>query len=158
MSPGGGGALLYGLQKFRPLCRIFDLGEFLRQVQIIPADDGVFDEPFARFGHFLILLFGLQKLPWAADRHRPREAMHVLDPVEHLLDGHAQRRFIDVPQDEKTLRDLPKGLQCLIQGVLLRIGVQAPEDIGGGGFLPSAMWALVSTYCWYSAASSLSST
>jgi hypothetical protein len=39
-----------GLQQFLPFGWIIDLGEFLRQVQVIPADDAILDEPFAGFG------------------------------------------------------------------------------------------------------------
>ena len=38
------------LEKFLPFDRVIDLGQFLRQVKIIPADDAFLDEPFARFG------------------------------------------------------------------------------------------------------------
>ncbi len=41
MAPGGGGAVRHGVQKCLPLHGVFDLGEFLCQVQIIPADDAV---------------------------------------------------------------------------------------------------------------------
>ena len=37
----------HGLQQFLPFGRIIDLGEFLRQIQVIPADDAILDEPFA---------------------------------------------------------------------------------------------------------------
>jgi hypothetical protein len=36
------------LQQFLPFGRIIDLGEFLRQIQVIPADDAILDEPFNR--------------------------------------------------------------------------------------------------------------
>ena len=45
----------HGLQQFLPFGRIIDLGEFLRQIQVIPADDAILDEPFASFGHLLVL-------------------------------------------------------------------------------------------------------
>jgi len=32
---------------------LIDLGEFLRQIQVIPADDAILDEPFAGFGQLL---------------------------------------------------------------------------------------------------------
>ena len=63
------------MPKFFALHRVVDFGEFLRQIEIIPADDAVFDEPFARFGHLLIVFLGLQKLAWVADGHGAREAM-----------------------------------------------------------------------------------
>jgi hypothetical protein len=45
--------------------------KFLPQVKIIPADDAILDEPFARFGHLLIFFLRLQKCAWIADRDRP---------------------------------------------------------------------------------------
>jgi len=44
-------------------------------------------------------------------------------------------RFVDVSQDEQTFWNLPEGLQCLIQGVLFRVRVEAAKDIGRGRFL-----------------------
>ena len=44
------------LQQFLPFGRIIDLGEFLRQIQVILADDAILDEPFAGFGHLLVFL------------------------------------------------------------------------------------------------------
>ena len=41
----------HGLQQFLPLGRIIDLGEFLRQIQVISADHAILDEPFAGLGH-----------------------------------------------------------------------------------------------------------
>ena len=35
------------LQQFLPFGWIIDLGEFLQQVEVIPADDAILDEPFA---------------------------------------------------------------------------------------------------------------
>jgi hypothetical protein len=47
MPPGSRRAMGDGLQQFLPFGWIIDLGEFLRQVQVIPADDAILDEPFA---------------------------------------------------------------------------------------------------------------
>src|SRR4029077_1676353 len=60
------------LQQFLPFGRIIDLGEFLRQIQSIPADDAILDEPFAGFGHLLVFLLSLQEFAWIADRDRAR--------------------------------------------------------------------------------------
>ncbi len=48
------------LQQFLTSGRIIDLGEFLRQIQVIPADDAILDKPFAGFGHLLVFLRRLQ--------------------------------------------------------------------------------------------------
>jgi hypothetical protein len=65
------------LQQFFPFGRIIDLGEFLRQIQVIPADDAILDEPFAGFGHLLVFL-RLQEFAWIADRDRAREGVDML--------------------------------------------------------------------------------
>ena len=46
MSPGGRRPMGHRLQQFLPFGRIIDLGEFLRQIQVIPAEDAILDEPF----------------------------------------------------------------------------------------------------------------
>jgi hypothetical protein len=73
------------LQQFLPFGRIIDLGEFLRQlqVQVIPADDAILDEPFAGFGHLLVFLLRLQEFAWIADRDRaPMMAQSVKEPFD----------------------------------------------------------------------------
>ena len=79
-------------------------------VEIVPANDAVLNKPLACFGHFLFLFFRLQKLTWIAHRHRPREAVHMFDSIEHPFDGHTQRRLVDHTQDEMTLEYFPKAL------------------------------------------------
>ena len=71
------------LQQFLPFGQIIDLGEFLRQIQVIPADDAILDEPFAGFGHLLVFLLRLQEFAWIADRDRAREGVDMLDAAEH---------------------------------------------------------------------------
>jgi hypothetical protein len=72
------------LQQFLPFGWIIDLGEFLRQIEVIPADDAILDEPFAGFGHLLVFFLRLQEFAWIADRDRAREGMDMLDAAEHL--------------------------------------------------------------------------
>jgi hypothetical protein len=72
------------LQQFLPFGRIIDLGESLRQIQVISADDAILDEPFADFGHLLVFLLRLQEFAWIADRDRAREGVDMLNAAEHL--------------------------------------------------------------------------
>ena len=123
------------LQQFLPFGRIIDLGEFLRQIQVIPADDAILDEPFAGFGHLLVFLLRLQEFAWIADRDRAREGVDMLDAAEHFFNGHAQHRLVDHAQNEDAFQGLAEGLQGLIQAVLLGIGIEPAEDIRGGRFL-----------------------
>lgn len=57
MSPGDCRPVGHGLEQFLPLGRIIDLSEFLRQIQVIPADDAILDEPFAGFSYLLLRIF-----------------------------------------------------------------------------------------------------
>ena len=107
------------LQQFLPFGRIIDLSEFLRQIQVIPADDAILDEPFAGFGHLLVFLLRLQEFTWIADRDRAREGVDMLDGAEHFFNGHAQHRLVDHSQNEDAFEDLAEGLQGMIQSVLL---------------------------------------
>jgi integrase len=86
------------LQQFLPAGRIIDLGEFLRQKQVIPADDAILDEPLQASA--ISFLLRLQEFAWIADRDRAREGVDMLDAAEHLFNGHAQHRLVDHPQIE----------------------------------------------------------
>ena len=44
------------LQQFLPFSKISDLGESLRQIQVISADDAILDEPVKRQSHAAALL------------------------------------------------------------------------------------------------------
>src|SRR5260370_14313450 len=100
MPPGGRRAMGRRLQQFLPFGWIIDLGEFLRQLEVIPADDAILDEPFAGFGHLLVFLLRLQEFAWIADHDRAREGMDMLAAAEHLFNGHAQSRLLAHSQHE----------------------------------------------------------
>ena len=55
--------------------------------------------------------------------------MHVLDPVQLLLNGLPQHWVIDHLENKERFGDLPKGLQRPIEGVLLGVGVKPAEQI-----------------------------
>jgi hypothetical protein len=77
---------------------------------------------------FLFLFFRLQKLTWIAHRHRPREAVHMFDSIEHPFDGHTQRQLVDYTQDEMTLEYLSESFESLIEPVLFRVRVEPPKE------------------------------
>lgn len=74
------------------LCGLLQL---LGQIEIIPADDTVLDEPFARFLQLLVFFLRLEKLSRVADLDSPREAVHVFDPVQLLFDRLSQHGIVD---------------------------------------------------------------
>jgi len=112
MPPGGRRPVGHGLQQFLPFGRIIDLGEFLRQIQVIPADDAILDEPFAGFGHLLIFLLRLQEFTWIADRDRAREGVDMLNCAEHFFNGHAQHRLSITRKMKILLRIWPKAFRA----------------------------------------------
>ncbi len=83
-----------------PVFVCFCLFEFLGQVEIVPADDGVFDEAVAALGNFLLLLFGLGIFPWIADSYGSCELVCQFDFVELLFDSLSQFKFIKITQNE----------------------------------------------------------
>jgi hypothetical protein len=76
-------------------------GELVLEVEVVPADDAVLDQPVARLGDLLTFLLGLQELPRAAHRHVTGEAVGQLDPAELLLDRLPQGQIIEIAQDEQ---------------------------------------------------------
>ena len=57
--------------------------------------------------------------------------MHVLAPIQLLLDGLPEHRIVDDLEDKQRFRDLPEGLQRLIERVLLRVGVKPTKQVRG---------------------------
>src|SRR5215831_19122362 len=72
---------------------IGDLLQLLGQVEIIPADDTVLDEPLAGFGHLLVFFLGLQEFPGVAHRDGAREAVYMLNPIQLLFDERGMRSY-----------------------------------------------------------------
>ena len=117
------------LQESLPALEIICFSQLLRQVEIIPACNAIFDEPFAALSDLLFLLFCLDKLARVAHRDSPCKAVRMLNLVELTLDRLAQFNLVDVAENEGGLDDLAKGFQRPIQRVLLRIGIESPENL-----------------------------
>jgi len=81
------------------------LAETMLEQQVIPTDDGVLDETVAGLGDFLLLLVSGAELPWVSDGDRAGEPIAEFDPVEQVLDRHAQLEIVDVAQDEHRFDD-----------------------------------------------------
>ena len=89
------------IEECLPFSGIFDLLQLLRQVEIIPADDAVLDEPLAGFLHLLVFFLCLQEFPRVAYRDSARKAVHVLDPVHLLFNGLPQPGIVDDLEDKQ---------------------------------------------------------
>jgi hypothetical protein len=89
------------------------------EVEIVPADDGVFDEAVGRLGDLLVILVGIGEFPRVADGDGARETIGQLHLVQLRLDGHAQGDVVDISQDEEGFDDPAEGLERGVEGVLL---------------------------------------
>ena len=74
--------------------------EFAGEVQIIPANDGVLDEPPAALGNFLILFLALNELLVVTVRDGPGEFVRALHFVQLLLNRLPELDVVDVFQNE----------------------------------------------------------
>lgn len=90
---------------------LFDLSG---EVKIIPADDGVPDQPVTGLCDLLFFLFGLGVFAWVSDCHGAGETVGEFDLVELFFDGLSERQPIDIAQNEEGFDDLPKGFQGLV--------------------------------------------
>ena len=109
--------------------------ELAGKIEVIPANDTIFDEAVAGFCDFLLFLFRLCELTWISDSDGAGEFIGKLYLVELLLDGLPQIETIDISQDKQGFDDLAKGLERLVERVLAGIGVEASEDVRGRVFL-----------------------
>ena len=101
---------------------------FRDRVEIIPADDAVFDEPLAGFGHLLVFFRGLQEFPWVGHRDGAREAVYMLNPIQLLFDGLPQHGSSMAWRINSDFGICPNAFSP-IEGVLFRVGVQPAEQI-----------------------------
>ena len=90
------------------------LGDFLTQVEVVPAYDGISHRPFAGSGNLLFLPVSLQDFTSLTDGNFTRKAVGVLDFVELLLDGLTELEIMDVAENEdEDLRIRPKALRAV---------------------------------------------
>ena len=94
------------------------------EVEVVPADDAVLDQPVAGLRDLLLLIFGLGVLARVADGDGAGEAVGRLDLVQLFVDGLPQVELLDVVQDEQRLGDLPEGLERLVERMLAGIGIE----------------------------------
>ena len=114
---------------------IWCLFELAREVEIIPADDGVFDQAIAGLGYLQFFFLDLRELTRIAYSDSTGEAVGQFHLVELAFDRLPEVEIIDIAQNEQGFDDLPECFQGLVKRVLPRIGIQPPEDIGRGVFL-----------------------
>lgn len=99
------------------------------EIEVVPADNRVLDQPVAGFGHLLILLQREYEISRAADGHGAREPIGQLDLVELGFDGHTQIDLVDVAKDEQGFDDPAERLEGGVEAVLLGIGIEPPENV-----------------------------
>ena len=92
----------------------FHGAELVVEIEVIPTDNGVFDEPVAGLGNFLLLFFALQEFARAANGDGTREAVGELYPIELVFNCLTQGNIVEVAQNEQRLDDLAEGLQRAI--------------------------------------------
>lgn len=105
------------------------------EVEVVPADDAILDQPIAGLGDLLILFLDLKELAWIADGDIAGEAIGEFDAIKLMLDRLATFEIIDVAQDEERLDDLAERLESSVEHMLLGVAVEPPKEIGGGCFL-----------------------
>src|SRR3546814_20223653 len=84
MSPGHRGVRFDGEEQFLPLSGV-RRSEAHLEVEIVPADDGVFDEAVARLGDLLVFLVGICEFPRIADGDGARETLGQLQLVPYRI-------------------------------------------------------------------------
>lgn len=86
MLPGDDRAVADGVDDFRFALIVFGFIELLREVEIVPTDDRVLNQPPTALGDFLFLFFAVDELLIVAERDGFRELLRALDLVELFLD------------------------------------------------------------------------
>ena len=128
-------AILDNPQQLPPVLSILLLPDLVRQIEIIPADDGVLDEASAPLGNFLFHFFAIQKLVVVAERDGLRELIGVFAFVELLFDRLSKLYVIDDAQDKIRFGNFAELFERLIQRVLFGVGVEAPQELRRGRLL-----------------------
>ena len=79
------------------------LVEAILEQQVILANDGILDEAVAGLGNLLLVLVPGTEFTRVADGDRARESIAEFDPVEQVLDRHAQLDIVNISWDEHGL-------------------------------------------------------
>ena len=87
MVPDDDGALLEGGQQGLPSFLLGFLGQHLRQVKLVPANDGVADQSVTPLGDLLLGFLGVEQLLIATKRNRIGKAIGLFPLVELFLNG-----------------------------------------------------------------------
>ena len=100
MLPGDDGAVAHRDEECLPAVLVVGFRQLFREIEIIPANDGVFDQAAAPFGDFLLDFFPRQELLVIAKRHGARKLIGVFAFVELLFHRLTQGDGVNVPQEE----------------------------------------------------------
>jgi hypothetical protein len=77
MSPGNDRAVANRYNQLRPALLDFLGGQFSRQKQVVPAHDGIFDQPPAGLGDLLVFLLALNEFMAVAEGQGRGELLEV---------------------------------------------------------------------------------
>ena len=124
--------MLHGFDNGLPPLFVRLFRDLLGEVQIVPADDDVSDQPIAAVSHFLLGLFGVEEFLIAAEIGRVGELVRVFPFVELLFDRLPQFHVVDPREHEEGLLDLSELFQRPVQGMLLGIGIEPFKELRRG--------------------------
>jgi hypothetical protein len=90
----------------------------LRKVQVIPADDRVFDQSPTALRNLLLFFFTINELLVVTERDGFRELLRTFNLVQLFFNSLPELWVINVPEDEVCLDDFAKLFQSTVQWVL----------------------------------------
>src|ERR1700694_1413687 len=135
MPPTRHRAVLDCLQYLLPTLGILLLPDPVRQIEVVPADDGVLDQASAPLGNFLFHLFAVQELVVVTERDRLRELIGIFTFVELLFDCLSKLHVINDAQNKIRFWNFAELFERLIQRVLFGVGVEPSKELRSAGLL-----------------------
>ena len=103
MPPGSNRAVFDRSDHFLTALEVILIRKLMGQVEVVPADGRVFDQPSTTFCKFLLFLFSAKEFV-VPKRDGFRKLIGIFALVKLLFDGFlAQRQLIDVTEDKDSL-------------------------------------------------------
>ena len=99
MGPRSDRSVSDGVDQHRATVLVLFVRKGPRKVEVIPAYDGILDQPSARLGDFLIFLLALNEFVAVAERNGLGELVRALSFVELFLDRLPIRQIVAIPKN-----------------------------------------------------------